>query len=230
MVLGYAQNGIELARNDDKTLTGNINFNVAYSYSNPIWSPETYLSLPIYTSGNVITGGLQEKFSRNVEVFDSEIGDFIQFETENYTRNQQVLNIKAHNLTAIYNLRRFLDYLKGKYTAFWMPSSNVDLVAYDQITSGNTSFKVYYGNWTNNPISYIRVTGSSTANFQVTAIGLNADGTESFTISPTPTVTITNITKIEILTKVRLNSDSIAIEHEPKLTAGVKTQLIEVKS
>lgn len=229
--IGYPKDGINLNRGEAHSLSSNISCEITKCYNNPTWaSPEMYLSLPIFTTGNIVTGGLQERFSRAMEVFDSDTGAFAPFDIENYTRNQQALRIKAQGNAEIYTIRRFLDYLKGKYNAFWLPSFMEELQAEGDISLGGNTLKVKYAQWSDYTPSHIRVHGSVIANFEVLASANNNDGTETLLLSPSSSVVITNITKIELLTKVRLNSDSIELNHEPKLFASLSTTVIEVKA
>lgn len=225
---GYVQ-GVDLDKGVNK-LNGNVSFKIFDNYNSPSWSPEMFKSLPVFTTGNVVSAGLAEKIVRNVEEFDPNIGGFITFNVENYTRHQMMLAIQVTNHNELHDLRRFLEYLKGKYTAFWLPSNMTDLKTINAIVSGTSAIVVTTDYWGKYGYEAIRVYGSSVENFYVTSVTDNNDGTCTLAFDTNAATTITGIYRIEALYKVRLNSDSIEIEHSSKNIASVKTQVITVNA
>lgn len=222
--------GIDLSKNVNK-LGAKANFKITNNFNLASWTPtETFKSLPVFTTGNVLSEGLEEKLIRHTEEFDNEIGGIVVFNIENYTRHQQILAIYVRTRAELHALRRFLDYLKGRYQTFWLPSFMADLKAADVISVSGNSLKVYSGQWSTYGVEAIRVYGSQIENFQVTGAVDNGDGTETLAFDAISTNGITGIYKIEVLTKVRLNNDSVDINHTSKGIASIKTQVISVKA
>jgi hypothetical protein len=212
--------------------TADITFNIVEATVNPIWpSSETYLGLPVLTSPSIVSGGLSERFSRDVAIADSVTGDFIPFDVEDYNRDKQFIQFKGKSHTDLYNLRRQFDYLQGKFNSFWLPSFNTDLklpTGTTSVTAGASGIVVQYAGWSVYGIQYIRIVGDIVQSFAVITAVDDGNGTESLTFTPTVTSTINNVRRIEILTKVRLDSDSIEFSTSGNRITTVKTAAIEV--
>ena len=227
--IGYLQNGIEFSRGDNHKISSNLTLTTSFPYYEAIWpTSDTYLGLKVLPETTIASGGLSEKVTRPVETFDSITGEIIQFDTENYTRISQTIRLRAHTQQERFALRRQLDYLKGKYTLFWLPSFNTDLTAVTPLLGGNSSFKVRYANWSTFPEKYIKIIGSRTDYFEVIAVTNNFDGTESIEVSPIPSTDLTSIRSVQVITKVRLDADRIEYNHQGTTMTMVSIPVIEV--
>jgi hypothetical protein len=229
---GYMSDGINLSRMTNHNNSASITFNLVEATVNPIWpTAETYLGLPVLTSPSVVSGGLSERFSREVAIADSVTGDFIPFDVEDYNRDKQFVQLKGKSHTDLYTLRRQFDYLQGKFKPFWLPSFNTDLkltTGVTSIASGSTGIVVQYAGWSAYGIQYIRIVGDITQSFAVTLAVDNGNGTEAITFTSAVTSTINNVKRIEILTKVRLDSDNIEFVTSGNRITNVKTTVVEV--
>ncbi len=227
--IGYIQEGINLVRDDNHKLVGGIKYTITNPFTLPIWpNSETYDSLPVVSKKLIVSGGLTERYSRNIEIFDNIVGKFITFDVDDYNRTNLTLTIKTKTPRELFDVRRQLDYLMGKYKPFWLPSFNQDLLAQTNLASGATSLKVNYGFWDITLVSPIRVVGSNIQYFNVTASADNGDGTETLALTPPCSTLITNITSVEILTKVRLDTDSISLSHTGKRITNISIPTLEV--
>jgi hypothetical protein len=234
-LIGYLPNGITLSRGENQEKSCSIAYNIVDSFNSGVWSvTDTFLTLPVLTASSVVTGGLDEKFSRNVEVFDSESGNFIPLDVEDYNRHRQSIQIKSRSVTELYNLRRMFDYLQGKYKTFWLPSYNNDYIASTNLSSGATSINVIYSQLGTYPIGYVRITGKTLAGvaissyFTVSGTTSNTDGTDTIGLSPAVATAIYNISRIDVMKKVRLDTDTIEFTHSNKRITTVKATVVEV--
>lgn len=234
ILIGYIPGGINLSRDEKGRTTGGIGYKITDTFNSPAWTTDTFLGLPVMTASSVVTGGLAERFARDVEVFDSVAGNFAQFDVEDYTRHSQTIIIKTRSVAELYTARRMFDYLKGKYTPFWLPSYNNDLIADTDLLIGASSIRVKFGNWSTYPSYYVRITGKTLAGaaissyFTVTGATNNYDGTEAIGLSPAVTTTIVSISRIDVMKKVRLDADTIEFSHSSKRITTIKTVVIEI--
>jgi hypothetical protein len=225
---GYTS-GINLNKTKE-LFNGAISYKIPKMFYQETWSTESFKGLPVYTGGNIVSEGLEEKFVKDVQIFDSETGNLIAFDIENYTRHQQMLAIRDKSLANIVKLRRMFDAIKGKYTTFWLPSFMPDLIAIDPIAASSNSLKVKDANWYKYGVRAIRVYGSTIENFVVIGASNNGDGTETLAFQDNSVAGVSGIYRIEVLDKVRLNNDSIEFVHESLNQVSIKTQVITVKS
>lgn len=179
---------------------------------------ETYNGLPVISNATVSVGELSEFHARNIEYVDFQVGDIHMSENESYTRYNLNVSFKALGQLEIFKMKRFLDYVRGRANYFYIPTFSTDAVP----TAGSVTLalnanqiSVESNRLNIAPPKYIRVIGDTTRNFQVTSVTLNLGNTETIGISPNNPAQITNIKKVQILSKVRSNSDNIEIEIKP---------------
>lgn len=227
--IGWSE-GINFNEDENYTKTCNIAFASDKAYSDSTYyTPEaTYKSLPILTDPSVVTGGLSGTYSREQEVFDSIVGGFTKVDIDFYNRLKFAVRMNTVTKAEAFVLRRKLDYFKGKYVAFWLPSYNDDLIPTTDITVGVQTFKVETNAWDRAVPTYIRVHGSSTAEFEIDTVTDNLDGTMTIAIVEVPAASITNITRIETMTKVRFNTDNFEYNHPDRYLTTIAAPVIEV--
>jgi len=229
--IGYTESGINLNRSENKSLTGAVDFNITNTYNLPVWpNGITYLGLPVVIDNSIVTGGLSERFSRDTSTFDSETGELVNYNNDDYNRGNQILSLKAKSRVELYSIRRMFDYLQGKFNTFWLPAFNSDLVAVESLALSATSIKVVYGGWAQFGVNYIRILGTTGTilYFQVTSSTDNLDGSETLALTPSASSAIPIIKRIEILTKMRLDTDSIEFSRNNTRVTTVKAACIEV--
>ncbi len=227
--IGYINEGINLVRNANGKNEASLSYNCTNNFPvvAPAASGESYLGLPVVTFKSVVTGGLAERYERETTTFDSETGGFVRFDLDDYNRGKHFISIKATSREELYTIRQYFNYLQGKFRPFWLPSYNQDLIPVETLNIGASSIKVKFAGWSTYGVHTIRVTGSSTAYFAVTGAIDNFDGTEQLSIVPNSPATITNITRIDIMTKVRLDADGVEFSHANKITT-VKAAVVEI--
>lgn len=216
--IGYLQDGISLTRGPRHDITAAINLkNIVFNFYNAIWpDPNTYQSLPVFEQIPIVTGDLNEVIERPMKYFDSENYTLIGYSPIDHNRFHGMIRMFAHTVEDKYTLRRRVDYFKGKYTTFWLPTYNKDLVAAQDIQNGINKLYVEEFGWAKYKENYIRVRGDSTAFYQITAVETEAlyPGQEVLRLSPTPDTDIINIYSIDVIYKVRADTDRIEMLYD----------------
>lgn len=229
---GYAQNGFNLERQENHYMSGNISIISDTNYYLAAWpNSETFLGLPVISTYNILTGGLPENLNLSRTFIDNEVGGITAFNKETFVRSQQVLTIKSRNKAELYTLKRFVDYLKGKYIAFWLPSFHSDLIPVSSsLPLSSASINVVSGYWSSYETHHIRVVDRTgiAINIQVASASDIGGNVDNIQFSSATTVAIPNIKQIMTLTKVRANADSIEFSFEKGGICTVRIPVIEI--
>jgi len=232
--IGYLGKGIDLVRGTSHKIESGITFEVVDTYVSPVWNyTETYQSLPVYTDRLTLLDSLNERISRDMSTIDTDTGRQIQLNQEDYTRYNKVMEFISNSRKDLYTFRRFFDFLQGKFTMFWLPSGNYDIIpTTSTLTSGSSTIVVVSNNLSTYNQKYIRVSGNIIAYFEILNVSDNLDGTETIAITPSVGTTVSNITKIEYMQKIRLDTDSIEFAHSfakgDSPVTTIRTPVIEV--
>lgn len=227
--IGWA-NGIDFNEGENYTKTCNISFTSDKAYVDiGYYTPDTlYKSLPILVDPSVSTGGIQNLYSREQEIFDSNVGSFTKVDTEFYNRGKFAVRFSVTNAVDFFLLKRKVDYFQGKYKTFWLPSYHNDMEAVENMTLGDSTLKVVSNTWLAAVPTYVRIHGSSTQEFEIATVTDNLDGTTTIAFVETAAAAINNITKIETLTKVRFNSDNMEFSGPDKALRTITIPVIEI--
>jgi len=219
--IGYTQEGITISRMEKHGIIANVNLtNIVYSYYSPDWGTvDTYLGLPILETTPIVTGNITDTIQRPKEFFDSVTYGLDSYSPITYNKYQSQIRLYAHTKEEQYLLRRKIDYLKGKFASFWLPTYNRDLVATQPIALGINKLYVKAFGWQKYSEKYIRVQGSTTEYFQVIDVTTEElfPDQEVLLLSPTPTVDITNINKIDVIYKVRADADRFEYQYDSNI-------------
>ena len=109
---------------DDYDFTGTVNY-------------PTHLGEYVLTDRPVTKSGVTDKFEREFSILDNETGNIWYTPDFDYpiaTSQMSWINIHPDEL---YEIRRFLAYLKGKQGQFWVPSWNADFVLTQDILAAD---------------------------------------------------------------------------------------------
>ena len=216
--VGYAKDGITLTRQVQHEITANITLSdIVFNYSSPDWqTTDTFLGFPILETTPIVTGNITDTVERPNEFFDSVSYGLDLYSPIEYNRYHSQIRLYAHTKPEQYSLRRKLEYLKGKFSTFWLPTYNRDIVATQPISLGINKLYVNAFGWTKYKEKYVRVQGSSTAYFQVIDVELDPlfPDDEILLLSPTPTENIVNINKVDVMYKVRADADRFEYQYE----------------
>lgn len=225
--------GIDFTRKNSSRNSARINFKSTKGYVLPeVSSMDSYLGLPVITLPSVVTSGISERFERNVEYIDQELGGIISIDLENYTRHRQMVSITAHGQDNIYKLKRFLDFTKGKYNNFFLPTFSNDCIPVTTtLIVGSTFITVIASKLSIAPPKYVKIIGDTSAYTSVLSITDNG-GTEVITFTSGLSSGITNVKQVQIMTKVRFDTDTFEIAYEytklKNITAKFSAPVLEV--
>jgi hypothetical protein len=234
--IGFTNSGIELTAGAGYSRKGSLTMTSTNAFNNPVWTTDIFQSLPVIINTNIASGGIPNKYFREQEIMEVETGLITKFDVETYNREFTKLSLFANNHKELSIIRRQFDFLKGKFTAFWLPSFQNDFTALQNLTTSSTFLRVTNFQGNKFPIKYIRVVGVDSLNnptsesFEITSIVDNLDGTENMGLLINPTKIINNIKQVQILTKVRLDSDIIDYNHLTKNKTSVNVPVREVLS
>lgn len=185
-----------------------------YYVSTSIASMEQYLSLPVISKESIIQGELTEQFTIKTEFLDFDMGDVQPIVIENYTRHRQNLSLVARGQKEIFTLKRFLDYLKGKNSYFFLPTFSNDCIPNSpNLSSGSNNISVVDTKLALLPPKYIRIIGSTIINMQIASI-VGSGANEIITFTSNAPQTVNNITSIQIMTKCRADSDNFQLTYD----------------
>lgn len=212
---GYIIDGIRFSESEASSREGSLDIEITNPFSAASWpNSEIYKTLPVLTVRNISSGGIESSFTREQNKVDSLTGIYTVIDDELYNRGTYQVSLSAHNRRDRYVLKRQLDYLKGRYSTFWIRSSIDNLKNITDIIANNNSLKVLSTLGSSNKYTDIYINGSREAYFSILNITNNLDGTESITLSPTPTTAITDIKTIQLMMKVRADTDSFTINYD----------------
>ena len=216
--IGYTNNGIALNSNAGSEDTGALAITSVDNYYNNTWYGNTFQTFPLWEKKAVVTNGVDNKYRRVQESIDTPTGLISAFDLETYNRTTSKVNILCTSQKELFELRRNLDYLNGKYRTFFLPTFKDDLTAVTTIVIGTASLKVNYINVSTYPIKYIYIQGKDTTGikaeaFEVISITNNFDGTETLAFAVAATKNIPNIFCVSFILKVRLDTDTIEYNH-----------------
>lgn len=192
-----------------------VSFLILDTYFNPIWTPAaTYNGLPVMDSDYCVSLGMRDNHSRILNIFDNSIGNFTSYPMESTTKMRQTLTFACYGKAQMWKVKRQLDWLQGKYKAFYMASGNNDLIALDTVHPTTNTLQVKYAGWSVYGWQDIVIYGSITKYLHVTNVQSESPGTETLYFSEYITSGIQSIRSIQRLYKSRLDADKIEIVHD----------------
>lgn len=228
--IGHLNSAITFETNDNHERTSSISAFTTQYWNTISFPGETFNSLPVFTEGNITTGGLTDSFQREMSFIDSETGLYETFSKIEYTPAKYTLRIKVFGREEKHRIIKLLNYFKGKKQAFYCPTFQQDLtIVYPDLVSGTLSFLVKTSGWSNSNLYPIRVSGSTDQNLTLDSISANDDRTDLVRLTTVTSVTNNNIFRISKLIKVRLDTDIIEYAYSRSECLTVVVPLIEVK-
>lgn len=192
-----------------------------------------YQSLDVVTEKPVLISDVSENIVRAAEYFDNGFGPIAVETTKNYADFGQTVSFWEARGAPLWRRRLWLHSLRGKQKPFWLPTFNMDFALQASFSSGATSVLVksiaptgfYIGKdimiLLNNGNRYLR---------EITNAVSAGGGNDTLTISSSIGVGVApaDIDTFCFVSLVRLNSDSVTIEHRFELDAVVSIPVVEV--
>jgi hypothetical protein len=206
---------IDFSRGAGSRNSVSVNFQYTKGFtSESLTGIELYNGLPVITNATVVENSLTENFSHKIEFLDADIGDLVPVELEQNTRHRQNIAITAHSQTDIFKLKRMLDYFKGRYNYFYLPTFSNDCIAIsNSLSAGATFISVKDTGLRYSPPKIIRIVGNVTEMIGVSGVTV-AGSVETIGLATNLVNNISNITSIQIVTKVRLDTDVIELNYD----------------
>jgi hypothetical protein len=229
MLQGYLNNGVDYKQGTPWRREASLSLTTDASYVEAVWFDEIrFNSLPIVNNPKIASDTINSRIIRDMETVDCQTGKIIKFPNDALNRLQSNFTFIAETRAELYKMKRALDFLKGKYQSFWVPSSLNDITVLTTINVGTSSIDVVFDNWSLYPVKAVKITGSTVGYFEIDTIIDNYNGTETFTFKTASTVQILNISKCELLTKMRMTSDTETINYLSRDVASVTITAVEV--
>ena len=230
IVVGYLSGGITFSDTTHHYSEASLEANITDIYNAGGWGAgATYLGYHIFDSANIVSLGLNGKYTRLQEVEDSITGFIQNVDKEDYNRYTYIVSFIAKTRGERYVLRRKFDYIQGKFTPFFLPSGTNDISTIWTLSAGTSTLTIYREFFDLYPPKYVRVSNASYSEvFTVTSVVAIDATTAYLQLSANATVTIANITKVEITKLVRLDSDTVEFNNIDRNTTTVKVPVIEV--
>lgn len=232
MRLARALEGFTFTRDGSPYTIARSKLDIADNVDRALDGVELYRGEPVLLDCMVVAEPLTERITRPVEVFDNGSGLIETDVVNGWVRNMQTIAFVKKGVEDIWRLRQWLHARKGRQKAFWLPSWNEDLVVLDTIGAAATIMDVqgigwptYYGE--KDLMIWLR---DGTRLYTHVSNAQAIAGGERLVIDPLgQTVDPENIRLVSIMARMRLDADTITIEHLPADIVRVSVPVVEAR-
>jgi hypothetical protein len=207
------------------TVTDNVDLSASGSFTQ-------YKSLDVLHNCIVLITPVTERMIRAVDVFDNGSGQIDVDVQTDYINRTFTMTFVSYNKQELWQNRQFLHRMKGKRGTFWRPTFNKDMILVSTIGPSSTSITIepigYPLYYTNTDIMIEMKSGTRYYN-EITS-GETVGNTEVLQLESVFGVTIqpADVKRISFMHKVRLDSDSVDIQHLDKGVCHTAIQVREV--
>jgi hypothetical protein len=175
-------------------------------------SNATHLGLDVLTDPAVLRQPLAETIGQTVEFIDNGFGPIVIEPVLTHVQRRSTIALVDRG-TARWTRRRWLHALRGRQRGFWLPTWGRELVLQSSVTSSATSVIVSAtadpGVWIGRHVMFDISSGPVFR--EITNAVYDALGIRLTIAAPGKSIPVT--TPVHLLTKVRLDTDRIEIEH-----------------
>lgn len=172
----------------------------------------THLGLNVLTDPAVLRQPLGETIGQTVEFIDNGFGPIVIEPVLTHVQRRSTIALVDRG-TARWTRRRWLHALRGRQRGFWLPTWGRELVLQSSVTSSATSVIVSAtadpGVWIGRHVMFDISSGPLFR--EITNAVYDALGIRLTIAAPGKSIPVT--TPVHLLTKVRLDTDRIEIEH-----------------
>jgi hypothetical protein len=192
-----------------------------------------YTSLDVLTEAAKLVTDINESIVRASEFIDNGFGPIVVETTKDYADFGQMLSFHDARGAALWRRRLWLHSLRGKQKTFWLPSFNMDLQLQTSFLAAATSVVVKSiapsGFYLNKHVMILLANGNRYFR-EITNAASAGGGNDALTISSAlgENVAPADVKAFCFLSLVRLNSDSVDIEHSFTLDSVVSIPVMEV--
>ncbi|WP_296427195.1 hypothetical protein [Yoonia sp.] len=171
-----------------------------------------HLGLDVLTDPAVMRQPLAESIAQSVEYIDNGFGPIVIEPVLTHVQRRSTITLVDRG-SARWTRRRWLHGLRGRQRAFWLPTWGRELVQQAPVSSSATSVVVAAtadpGVWIGRHVMFDLASGP--VFFEITNAVYDALGIRLTIAAPGKSIPVT--TPIHLLTKVRLDTDRIELEH-----------------
>ncbi|NPD21265.1 hypothetical protein [Alterinioella nitratireducens] len=172
----------------------------------------THLGLDVLTDPPVLRQSLSEAVGKSVDYIDNGFGPIVIEPVLTHVQRRSTITLMDRG-AARWTRRSWLHGLRGRQRAFWLPTWGRELVLQAAVTSSATSFVVAAnadpGVWIGRHVMFDLASGPVFR--EINNAVYDALGVRLTIAAPGKSIPVT--TPIHLLTKVRLDTDRIEIEH-----------------
>jgi VWA domain-containing protein len=187
----------------------------------------TYLGRDVLIDPTVLRQPLRDTIGQTVEMVDNGFGPVVIEPTRAYLQRRSTITFSDFSRQAAWSRRRWLHGLRGRQRSFWLPTWGRELVLQADIAADDDFLIVApdfeLSTWIDRHVMFDLPTGGVFR--QITAAAYDALG-HRLTIAPSG-VDVPVDTPVHVLTKMRMDTDRIELEHSATRT-GMSATVIEV--
>ncbi|MBZ9659768.1 hypothetical protein LB523_12000 [Mesorhizobium sp. ESP-6-4] len=191
-----------------------------------------YQSLDVVTEKPALIADVSESIVRAAEYVDNGFGPIAVETLLNYADFGQTISFHENRGSDLWRRRCWIHSLNGKQKAFWLPTFNQDLLLQSTIGSAATVVTVksigHVGYYAGKHVMILLNDG--TRFFRAINSASKSGGNDLLTISSAigQSVAVADIALFCFISKVRLNSDVVTIDHQFELASSVSIPVTEV--
>lgn len=191
-----------------------------------------YQSKDVVTERTLMVTDINETIVRSSEYIDNSFGKITVETTKNYADFGQMVAFNDARPSGLWRRRLWLHSLRGKQKTFWLPTFNDDLILASSFGSGDTTISVVS---ISDPNLYIDknvmfLLNDGNRYFRQLTNAVNMGDTDTLTLSSSLGVAVSpsDIDLFCFISLVRLNSDSVQIDHNFALESITSIPVMEV--
>ncbi|NPD21427.1 hypothetical protein [Alterinioella nitratireducens] len=210
--IGILTRPVEIDRRRQGLGTVTARFTLQDALAIPVSSYPTHLGLHVLTDPAVLRQPLAESIAQSVEYIDNGFGPIVIEPVLTHVQRRSTITLVDRG-TARWARRRWLHALRGRQRAFWLPTWGRELVLQAPVTSSATSLVIAGtadpGVWIGRHVMFEIASGPVFR--EITDAAYDALGIRLAIAAPGKSIPAT--TPVHLLTKVRLDTDRIELEH-----------------
>ena len=177
-----------------------------------------YRGKDVLVDRTVLSGDLDERISRAIDVFDNGSGPMVVDVKNSWVTSRQTISIDTLTRAERWEKRKWLHSRRGKQAAFWLPSWNEDLVVLEDVGAAGAALTV-------SPIEYplyygvkdimIQLKSGTRLFARVLSGATDPDGNEVLSLGAAvgTAFTVSEVDFVCFMSHVRFDTDTIEISH-----------------
>lgn len=192
-----------------------------------------YDGYPVMLDRPLQDGSMNEKITRDTNVFDPKVGDMAVDSVESYARQTATAAWGPLTREDLWRVRQLLHTQRGRQKAFLMPTWNNDLQVQGNIGAASTSVRVkeimYHLYFKPAYVMFHKRNGDTFYAKTISSTG-NGDGSETIELSEPLgfDATLEELDTVCFMPMMRFNSDRVEIQYDAGGTVAIAVPLIEV--